>query len=57
MKFDVYIIKFFNYYDIEAENQDEALEIAEGYFRETMCCPIADLPMMKLRLKFLKIKP
>lgn len=42
MKFDVYITKFFNYYDIEAENEDEALEIAEGYFKETMCSPIAD---------------
>ena len=42
MKFDVFFSKFFNYYDIEAENEDEALEIAEKYFKETQRCPIAD---------------
>jgi hypothetical protein len=42
MKFDVFFHKFYSYYDIEAESKDEALEIAEGYFRETMCSPIAD---------------
>lgn len=42
MKFDVFFYKYFNYYDIEAESEDEALEIAEGYFREQQCYPIAD---------------
>lgn len=42
MKFDVFFYKYFNYYDIEAESEDEALEIAEGYFKEAQCCPIAD---------------
>lgn len=42
MKFDVYITKFFNYYNIEAENQDEALKIAEERFVEERCYPVAD---------------
>lgn len=42
MKFDVYITKFFNYYNIEAENQDEALKIAEERFVEEQCYPVAD---------------
>lgn len=42
MKFDVYITKFFNYYDIEAKDEDEALKIAEKRFIEEQCYPVAD---------------
>lgn len=42
MKFDVFFYKYFNYYDIEAESEDEALEIAEKYFEEAQRCSIAD---------------
>lgn len=42
MKFDVFFYKYFNYYDIEAESEDEALEIAEKHFKEAQRCPIAD---------------
>jgi hypothetical protein len=42
MKFDVFFYKYFNYYDIEAESKEEALEIANKRFQEQQRCPIAD---------------
>ena len=40
-KYKVYFIKYYSYY-AEAENEDEAIEIAENDFRAEMNCPIKD---------------
>lgn len=40
MKFDVFFSKFYNYYDIEAESKEEALEIADKKFKEQQRCRI-----------------
>lgn len=40
-KYKIYFIKYYSYY-VEAENEDEAIEIAEDDFRADMHCPIAD---------------
>ena len=37
----VYFTKYYTYY-VEAENEDEAIEIAENDFRADMRSPIAD---------------
>lgn len=42
MKYDVFFIKTFNYYDIEAESREEALEIAEKQFYSDQRCSVAD---------------
>lgn len=40
-KYKIYFIKYYSYY-AEAENEDEAIEIAENDFRAEMNCPIED---------------
>lgn len=40
-KFEVVFTKYFNYY-VEAEDADEAIEIAEEFFGTRMRSPIAD---------------
>lgn len=40
-KYTVTFIKYYSY-DIEADNEDEAIDIAEEDFRADMRCPIAD---------------
>ena len=42
MKYDVFFIKTFDYYDIEAESREEALEIAEKQFCSDQYNSIAD---------------
>lgn len=42
MKYDVFFIKTFNYYDIEAESREEALKIAEKQFCSDQYNSIAD---------------
>ena len=41
MSYRVYFTKYYTYY-VEAENEDEAIEIAKEVFRADMRCPIAD---------------
>lgn len=40
-KYKVYFIKYYSYY-AEAENEDEAIEIAENDFHAEMNCPNKD---------------
>lgn len=40
-EYRIYFTKYYTYY-VEAETEDEAIEIAEKDFRTDMCCPIAD---------------
>jgi hypothetical protein len=40
-EYKVYFTKYYAYY-VEAETEDEAIEIAEDDFRADMRCPIAD---------------
>lgn len=40
-EYKIYFTKYYTYY-IEAETEDEAIEIAEGDFCADMRCPIAD---------------
>lgn len=42
MKYDVFFIKTFDYYGIEAESREEALEIAEKLFCSDQYNSIAD---------------
>lgn len=42
MKYDVFFIKTFDYYDIEAESREEALEMAEKQFYADQRSSIAD---------------
>lgn len=42
MKYDVFFIKTFDYYDIEVESKEEALEIAEKQFYADQRSSIAD---------------
>ena len=42
MKYDVFFIKSFDYYGIEAESREEALEIAEKEFYADQHSSIAD---------------
>ena len=37
----IYFTKYYTYY-VEAETEDEAIEIAEGDFRAEMCYPVVD---------------
>ena len=38
----IYFTKYYTYY-VEADNEDEAIEIAEEKFETDMRCPIADI--------------
>ena len=40
-EYKIYFTKYYTYY-VEAETEDEAIEIAEGDFEADMRCPIAD---------------
>lgn len=40
-EYKIYFIKYYSYC-VEAENEDEAIEIAEDDFRADIHCPIAD---------------
>lgn len=40
-EYKICFIKYHTYY-VEAETEDEAIEIAEEEFCGDMCCPIAD---------------
>ena len=40
-RFEVVFTKYFNYY-VEAENADDAINIAEETFRTDMMSPVAD---------------
>lgn len=42
MKYDVFFTKTFDYYDIEAESPEEALEMAEKQFYADQRCSVAD---------------
>ena len=41
MKYQVCFTKYY-FYDVEADNEEEAIDIAEREFNSDMKCPIAD---------------
>lgn len=40
-EYKIYFTKYYSYY-VEADSEEEAIEIAEGDFEADMRCPIAD---------------